>query len=93
PCRYGGEEMAVIFPETRAEEAFQTAERLRERIAALTVPHSSGDLRITVSIGVSSYPIHAHDRESLIKVADKALYVSKGAGKNRSTLAPEPNQA
>ena len=92
PCRYGGEEMAVIFPETRAEEAFQTAERLRERIAAITVQHSSGDLRITVSIGVSSYPIHAHDRESLIKVADKALYASKGAGKNRSTLAPEPGQ-
>jgi diguanylate cyclase (GGDEF)-like protein len=89
PCRYGGEEMSVIFPETRAEEAFQTAERLRENIAALRVPHSSGDLHITVSIGVASYPIHAHDRENLIKVADKALYVSKGAGKNKTTLAPE----
>ena len=93
PCRYGGEEMAIIYPETRAEEAFQTAERLREKIAALHVPHSSGDLRITVSIGVASYPIHAHDRESLIKVADKALYVSKGAGKNCSTLAPDSQQA
>jgi len=92
PCRYGGEEMAVILPETRAEEAFQTAERLRENISGLSVPHSSGDLHITVSIGVASYPIHAHDRESLIKVADKALYSSKGAGKNRSTLAPETSQ-
>ncbi|MBU1106802.1 MAG: sensor domain-containing diguanylate cyclase, partial [Candidatus Riflebacteria bacterium] len=91
PCRYGGEEMAIIYPETRAEEAFHTAERLREKIAALVVPHSSGDLRITVSIGVASYPIHACDRESLIKVADKALYVSKGAGKNCSSLAPESN--
>lgn len=89
PCRYGGEEMSVILPETRAEEALQTAERLRERIAAVVVPHSSGDLRITVSIGIASYPLHAHDRETLIKMADKALYVSKGAGKNCSTLATE----
>ncbi len=89
PCRYGGEEMSVILPETRPEEALQTAERVRERIAALVVPHSSGDLRITVSIGVSSYPVHSHDRETLIKTADKALYVSKGAGKNRSTVASE----
>lgn len=89
PCRYGGEEMSVILPETRAEEAFQTAERLRENIASVSIPHSSGDLHITVSIGVASYPVHAHDRESLIKVADKALYTSKGEGKNRSTLAPE----
>ncbi|MDD3147401.1 MAG: diguanylate cyclase [Candidatus Riflebacteria bacterium] len=93
PCRYGGEEMSVILPETRPEEALQTAERLRERIAALSLAHSSGELRITVSIGVSSYPVHSHDRESLIKTADKALYVSKGAGKNRSTLACEDHQA
>lgn len=89
PCRYGGEEMSVILPETRPEEAFHTAERLRERIASIVVPHSSGDLRITVSIGVASYPVHSHDRETLIKVADKALYASKGNGKNRSTLASE----
>ena len=93
PCRYGGEEMAVIFPETRAEESFQTAERIREKIASLRVPHPSGDLQITVSIGVASYPVHAHDRESLIKVADKALYISKGSGKNCTTLASENNLA
>lgn len=89
PCRYGGEEMSVILPETRAEEALQTAERLREGIWALSIPHPSGDLKITVSIGVATYPIHAHDREALIQAADRALYVSKGAGKNRSTLASE----
>ena len=93
PCRYGGEEMSVILPETRPEEAWQTAERVRERIAAISVPHSSGDLRITVSIGVSSYPVHSHDRETLIKTADKALYLSKGAGKNRSTLASEDSRS
>lgn len=93
PCRYGGEEMSVILPETRAEEALQTGERLRENIAALIVPHSTGDLRITVSIGIASYPLHSHDRESLIKMADKAMYLSKGAGRNRSTSASEVNSA
>jgi diguanylate cyclase (GGDEF)-like protein len=89
PCRYGGEEMAVVLPETRADEALQTAERLRERIASLAISHPSGDLRITVSIGVASYPLHGHDKETIIKVADRALYHSKGNGKNRSTLASE----
>lgn len=91
PCRYGGEEMSVILPETRDDEALFTAERIRERISEIRVPHPSGDLKITVSIGVASYPIHSHDRESLIKVADKALYESKANGKNRSTLAEGKN--
>ncbi len=87
PCRYGGEELSVILPETRADESFQTAERIREKINSVAIPHSSGDLKVTVSIGISSYPNDAHDKESLIKMADKALYVSKGNGKNQSTLA------
>ncbi len=86
PCRYGGEEMAVILPETRPEEALTTAERLRESIASLTVSHPLGDLHITVSIGIAGYPNDAHDRESLIMNSDKALYQSKRKGKNRTTL-------
>lgn len=89
PCRYGGEEMAIILPETRSEESLQTAERLRERIASLKINHADGDLTITVSIGVATYPANAHDRETLIKVADQALYHSKRTGKNRSTPASE----
>ncbi len=91
PCRYGGEEMSVILPETRAEEALQTAERIREKIAALAVNHSSGILRVTTSIGIAAYPNDAHDKESLIKVADRALYSSKARGKNCSTLASDLN--
>jgi diguanylate cyclase (GGDEF)-like protein len=93
PCRYGGEEMSVILPETRSEEAFQTAERIRENIAALSVAHSSGPLSVTVSIGIASYPNDCHDKESLVKVADRALYASKSKGKNCSTLAAEIKQA
>jgi diguanylate cyclase (GGDEF)-like protein len=87
PCRYGGEEMAIILPETRAEEAFGTAERLRESIAALTISHPLGALRITCSLGIASYPNDAHDYDSLVRIADKAMYFSKRAGKNRSTPA------
>lgn len=93
PCRYGGEEMSVILPETRSEEALQTAERIRENIAAISVSHDSGPLKVTVSIGISSYPNDSHDKESLIKVADKALYHSKAKGKNCSTLAAEIAQS
>lgn len=89
PCRYGGEEMAVILPETRAEEAFKTAERLRESIAAMVISHPLGQLRITCSLGVASYPNDCHDVESLVMRADKAMYFSKRTGKNRSTLAGE----
>ncbi len=87
PCRYGGEEMAIILPETRSDEAFHTAERLREAIAAQTISHPLGNLRITCSLGVASYPPDAHDRDTLVMAADKAMYVSKHQGKNRTTAA------
>lgn len=87
PCRYGGEELAVVLPETKPEEALHTAERLRERIQNLSLPHPTGDLKITVSVGVATYPNHSHNREALINAADKALYKSKADGKNRVTLA------
>ncbi len=87
PCRYGGEEMSIILPETRSEEAFHTAERIRESIAALTISHPLGDLRITCSLGVASYPGDAHDRDSLVMMADRAMYASKHHGKNRTTPA------
>lgn len=88
PCRYGGEELAVILPETKIAEASQTAERIRQSIAGSTLKVSGfDDLKITVSLGISSYPTHAHDKNSLIESADKALYQSKNSGKNVCTVA------
>ncbi|NLM16105.1 MAG: diguanylate cyclase [Candidatus Riflebacteria bacterium] len=87
PCRYGGEEMTVILPETNSQEAFRTAERLRKRIEETKIPHKNEFLSVTVSIGVASYPEHAKDKDTLINAADKAMYVSKGEGRNRTTLA------
>lgn len=89
PCRYGGEEMCIILPETKSEEAFLTAERIRKNIASFGLPHSTGELHVTVSIGVASYPVHALDKPALIKASDTAMYASKSAGKNRTTEAEE----
>lgn len=89
PCRYGGEELAIILPETRAEEAYITAERLRETIANTIINHPTGEIKITCSFGVASYPQDGQDVHELVGSADKALYVSKNTGKNKTTMASQ----
>jgi diguanylate cyclase (GGDEF)-like protein len=97
PARYGGEEMAVVLPQTDVEGAEFLAERIREAVEALHVPRlrGGGALRVTASIGVASVPYEAVDRDSLIAAADAALYRAKRGGKNRVeralTLVPEPS--
>ncbi|EKE04535.1 MAG: diguanylate cyclase with GAF sensor [uncultured bacterium] len=83
PCRYGGEEFAVILPETSAENARKIADRLRRKIEAVSV-NVGNDVKITptISIGISTYPELAKTQESLIGTADKALYFAKSSGKN-----------
>lgn len=77
-ARYGGEEFAIILPATKKEEALILAERLRKNIEK-----SPSLMNITVSIGVSSFPEDAEDKEMLIFKADKALYEAKKMGKNK----------
>lgn len=84
PCRYGGEEFTVILPSTDAEGAMYFAERLRKNIEAMTVD----GLKVTISLGVACFPmIEAGSPEALIEAADAAMYKSKEAGRNCSTLA------
>jgi diguanylate cyclase (GGDEF)-like protein len=84
-CRYGGEEFAILLPETDAEGAFVAAEKVREAIASHLFPDSDGATteRITVSIGLSAFPRPASDREALLRQADDALYVAKRSGRDR----------
>jgi len=89
PVRYGGEEMAVLLPETDVEGALRFAERLRERIADLQIhrPHAPETLHVTTSCGVAAYPDVAVDGAGLVAAADAALYEAKRAGKNMSVRA------
>jgi diguanylate cyclase (GGDEF)-like protein len=78
-CRYGGEELAVILPETAATDAMMVAERLRKAVEQLGEPASQP---VTISVGVANYPDHASHSDELISVADAAMYQAKGSGKN-----------
>jgi diguanylate cyclase (GGDEF)-like protein len=79
-ARYGGEEFMVILPETPLTGAVQVADRIRERIAEIPFP---GMGKVTASLGVSNYPVNALDKEDMIRVADRALYVAKNGGRDR----------
>jgi len=81
PCRYGGEEFAVIFPSTDVASACNVAERIRLAIEAATPMVEGNTLKITCSIGLSQF-IANDDVTRLIRRADEALYASKRAGRN-----------
>jgi len=88
-CRYGGEEFAVLLPETGPEQAGQAAEKLRTR---LKEHFQGGDdsLAATVSLGVASYPSPGvADENDLVKRADAALYEAKEQGRDRVEGAKE----
>ena len=83
-CRYGGEEIAIILPETDNDAAAGLAERLRASVKAHTFLAGNGaSLHLTVSIGVASWPLHASNAQDLVAEADTAMYAAKQAGRNR----------
>jgi diguanylate cyclase (GGDEF)-like protein len=81
-CRYGGEEFALIFPETGKDEGYRLAERLRILIETLP-PNAEVPRSLTASFGVSAFPDDGGDISSLIRAADRALYLAKANGRNR----------
>lgn len=86
-ARYGGEEMAVILPETAPEMAAMVSERIRRAVENLQLPHEGQTLRVTISIGVSYLSGEVKEKDVLIRRADEALYMSKRDGRNRVTTA------
>jgi diguanylate cyclase (GGDEF)-like protein len=82
-ARYGGEELAVLLPQTPIERARDVAERLRRTVEALRVPIEGGTISVTASFGVACYPISGGGRESLFVNADRALYAAKSEGRNK----------
>lgn len=86
PARYGGEEFAIILPETDAKGAHLVAERLRKTVEAYDFPGQEKALKVTISLGVATFPDHASVKSVLIKKADMALYECKGRGRNCSFI-------
>lgn len=83
--RFGGEEFAIILPETANGQAMEVAERLRQEIAAMTIPLAQGEsLQMTVSIGVATLRPPVTNIDELLQQADKALYAAKQDGRNRT---------
>jgi diguanylate cyclase (GGDEF)-like protein/putative nucleotidyltransferase with HDIG domain len=85
PARFGGEEFAILLPETPPEKAFEIAERIRRTVAATAfdVETSSEPIKATVSIGVAAFPRDGADANELIHQADLAVYRAKLQGRNR----------
>ena len=81
-ARYGGEEFAAILPETDVKGALLFAERLREAVEEHLFPTEGLPLKVTISLGVASFP-ERREKVDIIKAADDALYLSKKEGKNR----------
>ena len=84
-ARYGGEEFAILLPETDAAGAFVAAEKIREAMSTHLFEDEDGKrcCTLTVSVGVATLPTYASDKESLLRVADDALYRAKNGGRNR----------
>jgi len=93
-CRHGGEEFVLAFPGLSAEIAAERVEELRHAIETRDIQFLGQTIDpVTISAGIAVYPDHAMDMDSLMRLADQALYRSKEAGRNRFTMATSPRRA
>jgi diguanylate cyclase (GGDEF)-like protein len=91
-ARYGGEEMAILLPQTDLAGAREVAERLRALLNAQRVRVGAREIEVTASFGVASYPSSVPSRETLFPAADRALYAAKRGGRNCVKIA-DPSTA
>ncbi len=85
--RYGGEEFALLMPQTGTETAVRVAERIRRALEARGIHVQAGRIEVTVSAGVATFGVSGEDWDALLSAADTALYEAKHAGRNRVATA------
>ena len=85
-CRYGGEEFLIILPNTKTEAAAQIAERWRATIEESKISENDVEISVTISCGISEFPVDASTEAEIIEAADKALYAAKYNGRNQVVL-------
>lgn len=90
--RYGGEEFIVVLPGEGREAAYKRAEQLRQNLKTMKIDFEGKPLPIlTVSIGIAEYPFHGDNIQTLIDLADQALYEAKASGRDRVIIANSPS--
>ncbi|MEE3297848.1 MAG: GGDEF domain-containing protein [Planctomycetota bacterium] len=87
-CRFGGDEFAVLLPETGSEDAGRTAERIRLAVADISVPGEDEPGNVTLSIGCAAFPESCDEAEEMLALADQMCLDVKRAGKNGVRIAP-----
>ena len=93
-CRYGGEEFVIILPEISEELALERANTIRQNVNNLRLKFAGKTLRpVTISIGLAMYPDPARGASDLLRMADRALYDAKHAGRDRIHVARETAQS
>ena len=94
-ARFGGEEFVVLLPDTGAKACVLVAERIRKAVTHMAVPSGTEKPlpQITVSLGIAVYPDHGTELEEVLQASDKALYESKRAGRNRTSVYVEDAEA
>jgi diguanylate cyclase (GGDEF)-like protein len=93
-ARYGGEEFVVILRETGAAEALERVQEVRRAVEAepLLVARTTGPAKVTVSIGVASWPADGRLAADLLQLADQRLFEAKNAGRNRVIGPPSASR-
>ncbi len=96
-ARFGGEEFALLMPETTTHEGYVVAERIRKAVEStpIPIPTRVEPIYVTITAGVASYPDDGYEPQQLLHAADVALYQGKASGKNRVRMSvpgegPEP---
>ncbi len=89
-ARYGGDEFVVVLPETSVETTHHIVKRLQKHIREFKFLKKKGlKIKLTVSFGIAGYPVHAKNKEDLLKASDHAMYIAKNSGRDRIFVSGE----